>query len=255
MDWLKDFRHTASKCKTIKNAPQKFVGKYIFGIDEATNDNMIRGNVSGDCAYEVLNGMSMEDAIELSVKMWNERGGQSDTNLKFAQKCIPHLVEGIEELQLFKPTSVEGVVEGTAEQFNLKKPIYGRYDLYFEKPNLVIDYKSTKQIPKSLETANEDDIDQQGLYWKLTGEKHRFGLLYASSTNRAYYEIPKERLKEGFEKMYYNMQFIENLSDKCDSKLDWLLSFPLPNYSSFYYSNKEYANKIKQLYKGVLNNG
>jgi hypothetical protein len=51
------------------------------------------------------------------------------------------------------------------------------------------------------------------------------------------------------------MKLIERVDDMCKSKADWLLSFPYPDLSSFYFSDKKFKEQITKLYEGVLNNG
>ena len=52
------------------------------------------------------------------------------------------------------------------------------------------------------------------------------------------------------------MRHLEKLDSMCKSKADWLNLFPYPDTDSFYFKDSgDFNKKIKQLYKGVIQNG
>ena len=66
----------------------------------------------------------------------------------------------------------------------------------------------------------------------------------------------KKELEEGWDIVQYNMRHLEKLDSMCKSKADWLNLFPYPDTDSFYFKDSgDFNKKIKQLYKGVIQNG
>ena len=163
-------------------------------------------------------------------------------------------------MQLARPEKYQERVFGKGTDFGLERDIHGFLDFsYFKKvpKPIVIDIKTTKRVPSSLDTCNFDHILQQSLYFSLLnkgGDNRRFALLYVSDKKTNYLEISEAILKEAYEIMKFNLQLIERLDKQCKSKADWLLSFPYPDLSSFYFSDKEFKQQITNLYKGVIEN-
>ena len=234
MSLLKNFKHSASSANKFVNVPQLFVADKIMGIKQPYGDAAIRGNVAEPLArYLMAKNVTGEQALEFATKKWEKLGGQDKTELRFAYDCAYLIAEELQSRQLKRPE---------------------KYQERVFMP-LVIDIKTTKRVPSSLETCSYDHILQQSLYWKLSGQNRKFALLYVSNKKTNYLEIPEAELRKGWEIIYYNMKLIERVDDMCKSKADWLLSFPYPDLSSFYFSDKKFKEQITKLYEGVLNNG
>ena len=258
MSLLKNFKHSASSGSKIKNVPQLFVADKIFGIKSKYGDSAIRGNMAEALGYYILaKDPTREQAIDYATKKWKKIGGISDDELQFGISCGFRMAEFLQSMQLARPEKYQERVFGKGADFGLERDIHGFLDFsYFKKvpKATVVDIKTTKRVPSSLETCNYDHILQQALYWKLTGENRQFALLYVSDKKTNYLEISEAILKEAYEIMKYNLQLIERLDKQCKSKADWLLSFPYPDLGSFYFSDKKFKQQIKELYEGVINN-
>jgi hypothetical protein len=258
MSLLGNYKHSASSGNKIVNAPQAFIAEKIFKIKSGYGDSAKRGNVAEPMGYYILaKDPTKEQAIDYATKKWKKIGGVSDDELKFAIGCGFRMADELQSMQLARPDKYQERVFGKGADFGLKRDIHGFLDFsYFKKvpKPIVTDIKTTKRVPSSLETCNYDHILQQALYWKLTGENRQFALLYVSDKKTNYLLIPEAKLKEAWEIMKFNLQLIERLDEKCKSKADWLLSFPYPDLSSFYFSDKEFKQQIINLYKGVIEN-
>jgi hypothetical protein len=259
MSLLKNFKHSASSANKFVNVPQLFVADKIMGIKQPYGDQAIRGNNSESLAYYMMaKDPTKDQAIDYATKKWKKLGGQSDDELQFAVDCGFRIAEELESRQLKRPEKYQERVFNDGKEFGLKYGIHGFLDFsYFKNVPmpLVIDIKTTKRVPSSLETCSYDHILQQSLYWKLSGQNRKFALLYVSNKKTNYLEIPDAMLRKGWEIIYHNMKLIERVDDMCKSKADWLLSFPYPDLSSFYFSDKKFKEQITKLYEGVLNNG
>ena len=259
MSLLGNYKHSASSGNKIVNAPQSFIAEKIFKIKSGYGDSAKRGNMSEALGYYILaKDPTKEQAIDYATKKWKKIGGVSDDELKFAIGCGFRMADELQSMQLARPDKYQERVFGKGADFGLKRDIHGFLDFsYFKKvpKPIVTDIKTTKRVPSSLETCNYDHILQQALYWKLTGENRQFALLYVSDKKTNYLLIPEAKLKEAWEIMKFNLQLIERLDEKCKSKEDWLLSFPYPDLSSFYFSDKKFKQQITNLYKGVIENG
>ena len=259
MSLLKNFKHSASSANKFVNVPQLFVADKIMGIKQPYGDQAIRGNNSESLAYYMMaKDPTKDQAIDYATKKWKKLGGQSDDELQFAVDCGFRIAEELESRQLKRPEKYQERVFNDGKEFGLKYGIHGFLDFsYFKNVPmpLVIDIKTTKRVPSSLETCSYDHILQQSLYWKLSGQNRKFALLYVSNKKTNYLEIPESYLEEGWKIIYHNMKLIERVDDMCKSKADWLLSFPYPDLSSFYFSDKKFKEQITKLYEGVLNNG
>jgi len=259
MSLLGNYKHSASSGNKIVNAPQSFIAEKIFKIKSGYGDSAKRGNMSEALGYYILaKDPTKEQAIDYATKKWKKIGGVSDDELKFAIGCGFRMADELQSMQLARPDKYQERVFGKGADFGLKRDIHGFLDFsYFKKvpKPIVTDIKTTKRVPSSLETCNYDHILQQSLYWKLTGENRQFALLYVSDKKTNYLLIPEAKLKEAYEIMKFNLQLIERLDEKCKSKEDWLLSFPYPDLSSFYFSDKKFKQQITNLYKGVIENG
>jgi len=263
MSLLKNFIHSASSGSKINNVPQVFIADKIFGIKQPSSDSAIRGNVAEPLAYYVMaKDPTEEQAIDYATKKWKKMGGTSNDELQFAIKCGFLIAKELESRQLKRPEKYQEKLYVDGTEFDLDKPIRGFMDFsYFKnvpRP-LVIDIKTTKRVPSSIETCNYDHILQQSLYWKISGENRKFALLYVSDKKTNYLELNEADLRKGWQIMKYNLQLIERLDKKCKSKADWLLSFPYPNFrsqgTSFYFSDKKFKEQIINLYEGVIENG
>jgi hypothetical protein len=262
MSLLKNFKHSASSTDKFVKVPQLFVADKIMGIKSGYGDAAIRGNVSEPLAYYMMaKDPTKDQAIDYATKKWKKLGGQSDDELQFAIQCGFQIAEELESRQLKRPEKYQERVFNDGKEFGLKYGIHGFMDFsYFKNVPmpLVIDIKTTKRVPSSLESAmqmNPSHFLQQSLYWKLTGQNRKFALLYVSNKKTNYLEISENYLEEGWKIIYHNMKLIERVDDMCKSKADWLLSFPYPDLSSFYFSDKKFKEQITKLYEGVLNNG
>jgi len=262
MSLLKNYKHSASSGSKIKNVPQLFVADKIFGIKQNYSDAAKRGNVAEPMAYYILaKDPTKEQAIDYATKKWKKIGGQSDDELQFAIACGFKIAEFLQSMQLARPEKYQERVFGKGADFGLERDIHGFLDFsYFKKvpKPIVIDIKTTKRVPSSLESCNQDHILQQSLYYNLLnkgGDNRKFALLYVSDKKTNYLEISETKLKEGWEIMKFNLQLIERLDKQCKSKADWLLSFPYPDLSSFYFSDKKFKQQITELYEGVITNG
>jgi len=261
MSLLKNFKHSASSGSKIKNVPQLFVADKIFGIKSKFGDSAIRGNMAEALGYYILaKDPTKEQAIDYATKKWNKLGGQSDDELQFGISCGFRMAEFLQSMQLARPEKYQERVFNDGKEFGLKYGIHGFLDFsYFKNVPmpLVIDIKTTKRVPSSLDTVSKDHLYQQSLYFKLTqiaGIKRKFALLYVSNKKTNYLEIPESYLEEGWKIMKFNLQLIERLDKQCKSKADWLLSFPYPDLSSFYFSDKKFKQQIINLYEGVIEN-
>jgi hypothetical protein len=262
MSLLKNFKHSASSANKFVNVPQLFVADKIMGIKQPYGDAAIRGNVAEPLArYLMAKDVTGEQALDFATKKWEKLGGQDKTELRFAYDCAYLIAEELQSRQLKRPEKYQERVFNDGKEFGLKYGIHGFLDFsYFKNVPmpLVIDIKTTKRVPSSLDTVSKDHIYQQSLYFKLTqiaGIKRKFALLYVSNKKTNYLEIPESYLEEGWKIIYHNMKLIERVDDMCKSKADWLLSFPYPDLSSFYFSDKKFKEQITKLYEGVLNNG
>ena len=255
---LKNFKHSASSANKIKNVPQLFVADKIFGLKQPYGDSAKRGNCSEALGYYILaKDPTREQAIDYATKKWKKIGGVSVSELHFAIECGFRMADELQSMQLARPEKYQERVFGKGVDYGLRRDIQGFLDFsYFKKvpKPIVIDIKTTKRVPSSLETCSYDHILQQSLYWKLTGDNRRFALLYVSDKKTNYLEIPEMELRKGWEIMKYNLLLIERLDKKCKSKADWLLSFPYPDLSSFYFSDKGFKQQIINLYEGVIEN-
>jgi len=262
MSFLKNYKHSASSGSKIKNVPQLFVADKIFNIKQPYGDAAIRGNVAEPMAYYILaKDPTKDQAINYATKKWKKLGGQSDDELQFAIQCGFQIAEELESRQLKRPEKYQERVFNDGKDFGLKYGIHGFMDFsYFKNVPmpLVIDIKTTKRVPSSLESAmqmNPSHFLQQSLYWKLSGQNRKFALLYVSNKKTNYLEVEQSELRKGWEIIYHNMKLIERVDDMCKSKADWLLSFPYPDLSSFYFSDKKFKQQITELYEGVITNG
>ena len=258
MSLLGNYKHSASSGSKVKNVPQLFVADKIFKLRQPYGDAAKRGNVAEPMAYYILaKDPTREQAIDYATKKWKKIGGISDDELQFGISCGFKIAEFLQSMQLARPEKYQERVFGKGADFGLERDIHGFLDFsYFKKvpKPIVIDIKTTKRVPSSLESCNQDHCYQQSLYWKLTGENRKFALLYVSDKKTNYLEISETKLKEGWQIMKYNLQLIERLDKQCKSKADWLLSFPYPDLSSFYFSDKKFKQQITNLYKGVIEN-
>jgi hypothetical protein len=262
MSLLKNFKHSASSTDKFVKVPQLFVADKIMGIKQPYGDAAIRGNVAEPMAYYMMaKDPTKDQAIDYATKKWKKLGGQSDDELQFAVQCGFQIAEELESRQLKRPEKYQERVFNDGKNFGLKYGIHGFMDFsYFKNVPmpLVIDIKTTKRVPSSLESAmqmNPSHFLQQSLYWKLSGQNRKFALLYVSNKKTNYLEVEQSELRKGWEIIYHNMKLIERVDDMCKSKADWLLSFPYPDLSSFYFSDKKFKEQITKLYEGVLNNG
>jgi len=256
MSLLKNFRHSASSANKFVNVPQLFVADKIMGIKQPYGDQAIRGNNSESLAYYMMaKDPTKDQAIDYATKKWKKLGGQSDDELQFAVDCGFRIAEELESRQLKRPEKYQERVFNDGKEFGLKYGIHGFLDFsYFKNVPmpLVIDIKTTKRVPSSLETCSYDHILQQSLYWKLSGQNRKFALLYVSNKKTNYLEIPEAELRKGWEIIYYNMKLIERFDDICKSKADWIKMFPYPDLGSFYFSDKKFKQKIIELYEELI---
>ena len=181
------------------------------------------------------------------------------SEFEFAINSAKQIAKELQQRQMNRPDKYQERVWNDGKDFGLKYPIVGFLDFTYDKNyNMVVDIKTTKRVPSSYESAfqmNKGHFLQQSLYWKLTGEKRRFALLYASDKKVNFIEIKKEDLQNGWEEILFNMRFIERMDKQCKSKEDWLLAFPYPSIDSFYYNDMKFKQSIINLYKGVIDNG
>ena len=253
---LKNFKHSASSANKFVNVPQLFVADKIMGIKQPYGDAAIRGNVAEPLArYLMAKDVTGEQALDFATKKWEKLGGQDKTELRFAYDCAYLIAEELQSRQLKRPEKYQERVFNDGKEFGLKYGIHGFLDFsYFKNVPmpLVIDIKTTKRVPSSLETCSYDHILQQSLYWKLSGQNRKFALLYVSNKKTNYLEIPEAELRKGWEIIYYNMKLIERFDDICKSKADWIKMFPYPDLSSFYFSDKKFKQKITELYEELI---
>jgi len=256
MSLLKNFKHSASSANKFVNVPQLFVADKIMGIKQPYGDAAIRGNVAEPLArYLMAKDLTREQALDFATKKWEKLGGQDKTELRFAYDCAYLIAEELQSRQLKRPEKYQERVFNDGKEFGLKYGIHGFLDFsYFKNVPmpLVIDIKTTKRVPSSLETCSYDHILQQSLYWKLSGQNRKFALLYVSNKKTNYLEIPEAELRKGWEIIYYNMKLIERFDDICKSKADWIKMFPYPDLSSFYFSDKKFKQKITELYEELI---
>ena len=256
MSLLKNFKHSASSTNKFVNVPQLFVADKIMGIKQPYGDAAIRGNVAEPLArYLMAKDLTREQALDFATKKWEKLGGQDKTELRFAYDCAYLIAEELQSRQLKRPEKYQERVFNDGKEFGLKYGIHGFLDFsYFKNVPmpLVIDIKTTKRVPSSLETCSYDHILQQSLYWKLSGQNRKFALLYVSNKKTNYLEIPEAELRKGWEIIYYNMKLIERFDDICKSKADWIKMFPYPDLSSFYFSDKKFKQKITELYEELI---
>jgi hypothetical protein len=256
MSLLKNFKHSASSANKFVNVPQLFVADKIMGIKQPYGDAAIRGNVAEPLArYIMAKDVTGEQALDFATKKWEKLGGQDKTELRFAYDCAYLIAEELQSRQLKRPEKYQERVFNDGKEFGLKYGIHGFLDFsYFKNVPmpLVIDIKTTKRVPSSLETCSYDHILQQSLYWKLSGQNRKFALLYVSNKKTNYLEIPEAELRKGWEIIYYNMKLIERFDDICKSKADWIKMFPYPDLSSFYFSDKKFKQKITELYEELI---
>ncbi len=181
------------------------------------------------------------------------------SEFEFAINSAKQIAKELQERQMNRPDQYQERVWDDGKQFGLRFGIVGFLDFsYFKNYNMVVDIKTTKRVPSTYESAyqmNKGHFLQQSLYWKLTGEKRRFALLYASDKKVNFIEIKKEDLQKGWQEILFNMKFIERIDSQCKSKEDWLLSFPYPSLNSYYFSDDNFKQTITKLYKGVIDNG
>jgi CRISPR/Cas system-associated exonuclease Cas4 (RecB family) len=248
------FRHSASSSIKIKNESALFVADKIIGIKQPYGDAAIRGNVGEPLGrYLMAKDITKDQAWDYAKKKFQKLGGKDTEELKFAYNCSYQIAEELQSRQMKRPDEYQERVWNDGKDFGLNFPIVGFLDFSYHKNyNMVVDIKTTKRVPSK---PNKDHILQQSLYWKLTGEKRRFALLYCSDKRANFIEIKKEELQNGWEEMLFNMRFIERMDKQCKSKEDWLLSFPYPSIDSFYYNDENFKQQIINLYKGVITNG
>ena len=259
MSLLGNYKHSASSGSKVKNVPQLFIADKIFGLKQPYGDAAKRGNVAEPMGYYILaKDPTREQAIDYATKKWKKIGGVSNTELQFAIECGFRMADELQAMQLARPEKYQERVFGKGADFGLNRDIHGFLDFsYFKKvpKPIVIDIKTTKRVPSSLETCNFDHILQQSLYFSLLnkgGDNRRFALLYVSDKKTNYLEIPESILKSAWEIMKFNLQLIERLDERCKSKKDWLLSFPYPDLSSFYFSDKGFKQQITELYEEII---
>lgn len=256
MSLLKNFKHSASSANKFVNVPQLFVADKIMGIKQPYGDAAIRGNVAEPLArYLMAKDVTGEQALDFATKKWEKLGGQDKTELRFAYDCAYLIAEELQSRQLKRPEKYQERVFNDGKEFGLKYGIHGFLDFsYFKNVPmpLVIDIKTTKRVPSSLETCSYDHILQQSLYWKLSGQNRKFALLYVSNKKTNYLELSQRDLEKGWEIIYYNMKLIERFDDICKSKADWIKMFPYPDLSSFYFSDKKFKQKITELYEELI---
>ena len=178
------------------------------------------------------------------------------SEFEFSIKAAKLIAKELQERQMNRPDEYQERLWNDGKQFNLKFGIVGFMDFSYHKNyNMVVDIKTTKRVPSTYDSAfklNRSHFLQQSLYWKLSGEKRRFALLYASDQKVNFIEIKKEDLISGWEEILFNMRFIERMDNKCKTKKDWVLSFPYPSIDSFYYNDENFRQQIKQLYKELI---
>ena len=178
------------------------------------------------------------------------------SEFEFAINSGKLIAKEFRERQMNRPDKYQERVWNDGKDFGLKYPIVGFLDFTYHKNyNMVVDIKTTKRVPSSYESAfqmNKGHFLQQSLYWKLTGEKRRFALLYASDKKVNFIEIKKNDLQDGWEEILFNMRFIERVDDRCKTKKDWVLSFPYPSINSYYYNDRNFKQQITQLYKELI---
>lgn len=256
---LKNFKHSPSSLNLLRNAPQKFVAKKIFGFDSLANDNMKRGTVAEyACRYLLAKDPTDDQLINYIKKWWIREEGENDKNIQWIFDCAKLFAKGLEERQLKRPEIYQEKFSGKLPFLKYESHGFGDFTyLNNNEPYLTVDLKSTGAFKSPLpERYKLDHYLQQCFYYGFSGKKRKFALLYATNKRYIYFEIPKKELEEGWDIVQYNMRHLEKLDSMCKSKADWLNLFPYPDTDSFYFKDSgDFNKKIKQLYKGVIQNG
>tara|TARA_R100001163_G_scaffold29743_1_gene23641 strand:- start:1995 stop:2744 length:750 start_codon:yes stop_codon:yes gene_type:complete len=239
-----DWRHSASKIKTMSKTPQQFMYDQIFDIERSSNDLMKRGNVTELIAQFILGeDRTDEEILDYAKATADDYELEDRLNVGWSILCAREMVEELEKRQLSK-------IENYQEEFRDHLKDFKFYQLGYSDftfKDITVDLKSKSRMPNN-NIADFGDVLQQSFYWGLSGKKRRFALLYATPKKSLFIEIPKKELMKGWEICLHNMRLIEKLDDMCKTKQDWLDLFPYPDVGTFYYSDDDYVEKINKLY-------
>ena len=155
-------RHSPSKLNKFAAAPAMFVLEELMGMKQVVGVPAHRGTaVEAGVAYALLHPEHKTDnpAIKQAYSTYDGLTAlSSDARREKYRANIPDMVlTALAELEGYgAPTATQGAVTWHPEE--LKYPIFGYYDFYWEEHGIIIDLKTTERMPGEIKIPHARQV-------------------------------------------------------------------------------------------------
>ena len=233
-----------STCNMFAESPAAFVLFKIFNKKNSVGPAAHRGTaVEAGIAKGLLEGAPLAECVREAVVTFNGLTALSaDPRREKEAASLEAMVQfGLDELRPYgPPSSSQGKVEHFVE--GIPVPIIGYYDFVWEKHKVVIDLKTTGQLPSKISDAHARQV---ALYQKCLGFEKAY-ITYVTPKKSATYILENgPQHLSALESIAKSITEFVSYSDD-PMKLARLIA---PNTGSFYFSDPIARKAVYEIWK------
>jgi hypothetical protein len=233
---MKYLRHSPSALNLFAASPSMFVLERIIGRRQPVGAPAHRGTAveAGITAGLLAPGMDPKDCGQHAIATFDRLTALSaDPRILDHRRDIPAMVAaGLEELRPYGiPSATQGAV--TWHPPELKYPIFGYFDFYWEDLNIVVDLKTTDKMPSAIKISHARQV---AFYKSQLGD---------NSTARISYVTPKKRTTYHVENAREHLSALFKIALACERFLAlsddpaFFKSITAPDLESFYWNSPQ----------------
>lgn len=221
--------HSVARANKFREAPDSFVGSYLFGWRDEVTGKMAAGSAVEKAVWAALLDPTLPAAAVAEAAFDAEMKGEVTKE----RDDLPAIcAQALEALTHFgKPLTYQAPVKlAPGERFGLKYGVTGFTDFGYDAFD--VDLKVTWALPSKPKFSH---VCQVGTYSKLRGDKPQ-KLCYVTPKKHAIFELSHEELDMGWRTTLATWKRIETMLSIIETPADACALYPL-NLDSFYWSD------------------
>lgn len=221
--------HSVARANKFREAPDSFIGSYLFGWRDEVNGKMAAGSAVEKAAWAGLLDPVSEDCADVALTAFDlEMAGEVTKERDDIPAIVSQALTALKPLG--KPLTYQAPVKlEPGVRYGLKYPVTGYTDFGYD--GFDIDLKVTWALPSKPKFSH---ICQVGTYSQLRDGKPQ-KLCYVTPKKFAIYDVSPEDLDLGWRTTLSTWKRIETMLSIIETPADAVALYPL-NLDSFYWS-------------------
>ena len=230
---MKYERHSPSSLNLFSSSPSMFVLEKIIGVRQPGSAPMYRGVAVEDGVTAGLMDLNkpVEDCVAVAHKKYDTITALSgDKRREEYRTTIGDMVKSsLDELRPYGvPSHCQQFVSWTPD--GLKFPIVGYLDYRWEQHGIVVDLKTTENLPSSIKVPHARQV---ALYASTVGDNIDARLTYCTPKKRATYQLENTR---------EHLSALVQIAKRCEAFLalsedpKFFTEIIVPDLDSFYWN-------------------